>query len=302
MRPHLTEQEYEAIKVLRSNENLLNEVLQKRDETSLQSLNDELLLERQLDNLLPDEIKSDEYFIDLNGYRGRRFIIISDIHLPYQDNLALKAMFKYATKADIDGFILNGDIFDNGELSTHLDFKKRYTFKQELETTKQFFRLLRTLFPEQTIIYKSGNHEEKRLNRKIASDAKEFRDLDCLQLDSLLELNTFNIRYVQERQIMTFGELAILHGHEIGGNSAKAKLAKAQCNIIFGHHHKTDYERVNSLLGKGIEAHMLGCLCKLRPGYMPFNNWNHGFIDIKLNYDLSYVVSVKKINEKYEIV
>lgn len=303
MRPRITPEEYDILRIIRSNKDIKNKILEESSKNEFSEIEADVEIEALLNNYLP-ETDETEYYYDLGGLRNRKGIVISDIHLPYQKNDVINACLKFAKKQRIDFIIINGDLFDNGELSKHLPPKERFPFAYEIKIAKDFLFLLRKLFGDIRIIYKSGNHEEKRLEEKIRREYKAFEGLDCLRLESLLELNNFHIEFVHERQVMKAGNLIILHGHEIAGggvNIAQSKLSKAQYSILFGHHHKTDYFRMKNLAGDFIEAFSIGCFCKLNPDYMPFNQWNWGFAFIEFDELLKYKINNIVINKYYQI-
>jgi hypothetical protein len=54
-------------------------------------------------------------------------------------------------------------------------------------------------------------------------------------------------------------------------------LLKTNDNCIFGNFHKTQESSSKTLDGKEYANWSIGCLCGLKPAYMPINQWNQGF-------------------------
>lgn len=52
---------------------------------------------------------------------------------------------------------------------------------------------------------------------------------------------------------------------------------RAKANVLCGHNHQTSEHSEPSMEGKIVTTWSTGALCNLRPSYMPFNKWNHGF-------------------------
>lgn len=239
-----------------------------------------------------------------------RCLFLSDIHIPFHAKDELEAAIAHGKKLACDTVYLNGDIVDFYNVSTHdRDPLRRFRLRDEIEMTKAFLEHLRDTFPKAQIIYKEGNHEE-RLARQVWRICPEMAGVmnpdgtPCVELASLLDLSGFGISHIGNKQPALFGEhLHALHGHEFrfpltrSVNPARGLFQRTLCNSICGDMHQTSSHTEPSLQN-AISTWSVGCLCNLRPAYMPINRWNHGFAVIHHNKGDWYVENHKIIRKK----
>lgn len=232
--------------------------------------------------------------------KGKKFLILNDIHIPYHNKRALNIALSYLK--DVDTLILNGDIIDFYAISRFIKNPEKKFIKDEIELVKEFLTEIRKDFKGE-ILYKMGNHEN-RLITYIFSNAPALYGLENITLQSLLNFKELNIKYIDDIQLIKIGSLFVLHGHEIFAgagmvNIARSYYLKAKENIIFGHRHQSQEYFDKSLDGNIKGAWAVGCLCDLNPRYMSINGWNHGFaIVTKLNNNDFEVDNYKIINGK----
>jgi predicted phosphodiesterase len=232
-----------------------------------------------------------------------KYLILSDIHLPFHDEDALAAALEYGVSHEVDTIILNGDILDCYDVSRFSKEIRRPKISEELEMGRNFFKYLRELFPTQAIFYKIGNHEE-RMRAYVLRNARELADLNDISLESLLRLDEYRIIPVN-REMINLGKLVVLHGHEMDGgafspvNPAKGMFTKAKTATIIGHHHASSEHSESNLHGDEITAWSTGCLCELSPEYRPYayTRWNHGFAFVIVEDDNSFQVSNFRIHK-----
>ena len=230
-----------------------------------------------------------------------KYLILSDIHLPFHDEEALTAALNYGANNVPDCIILNGDILDCYDVSRFSKEIRRPKISEELEMGRNFFKYLRELFPTQPIYYKIGNHEE-RMRAYILRNARELADLNDISLESLLHLQTYNIIPVN-REMIKLGKLTVLHGHELGEsvfspvNPARGFFLKAKASTIVGHYHQVSHHSENNLHGEQVGVWSMGSLCNLSPEYRPYayTKWSNGFAYVTVNNDLSFHVDNFKI-------
>lgn len=229
---------------------------------------------------------------------GNRMLAMMDIHLPFHDKQALITAIDEGKKRNVDVVLLNGDIIDCVSLSRFNKSGFDRSFKDELDLARGFLKWVREQFPRAEIIYKEGNHE-KRMEDYIRRNADALDGIDDITLRSLLRLETWNITHIEHTQIMKFGKLNIIHGHEYFGggsiNVARGYLVKSFDNILLGHRHSSQdyiFKKVNQEL---VGAWSVGCLCNLMPAYMSLNQWANGFATIEKYSDNNFTVENKKI-------
>ena len=249
---------------------------------------------------LPEPEKDDFTKVIVNQ---KRIGVLSDIHFPYYDRVALNEAIKTIINYGPDCIILNGDIIDCYHLSSFEKDPKKRSFKYELDMLKNFFVQLRELFPTQRIIYKIGNHEE-RYERYILQRVPEFLDMDLIKFENVIHAKEFGIEVVSNKRVMKVGALNILHGHEMRSgiispvNIARGFFMRTKSSTLGGHHHRTSEHIEQNLNGDIIGCFSTGALCDLTPAYMPINSWNHGFALVENFGQEFHVRNLKIINGK----
>lgn len=231
----------------------------------------------------------------LDAY-GKRMGIISDIHLPIHDRAAVLAAHSYVKKLDIDCLLLLGDILDCANLTRHAKKKMlSYTWREELEVGKAYFKSLRILFPDIPILYQLGNHE-CWFEQYIVRQAPELNG--AYILGSALELEKYNIELIADDQLMTYGNLWLHHGHVFSGGGkfvANSLLDKYGVNLFVGHFHREQTASKRNLDNSTHAAWVNGCLSDLHPNYNPHNNYTHGFSTVDLLPDGNFQVKQYKV-------
>ena len=227
-------------------------------------------------------------------------LVLSDIHIPFHSNMALKTALRYGRDKEVNTVILNGDIIDAYAVSR---FERDPVFRnmtKELEIGRDFLRHLRDYFGKNVrIIYKVGNHDA-RLTKYLWDNVPEMAGNPDLDLENLLRLKDFNIEFADSKQIIRAGRLNIIHGHELLGggggiNHARGILLKVFSHVLFGHFHRTQSYTQRTIDGSVIGSYAAGCLCNLTPEYMPINNWSLGFATVQTGAEGHYRVHNKTI-------
>ena len=231
-------------------------------------------------------------------------LIISDLHIPYQDNDSIQKAINYGKEKKVNCILINGDLLDMCSISRFgRDWRQRQ-IHEEFEATRVFLNSLREHFPKAKIVYKYGNHDE-RYEKFLFLKAPEIFDCTDFQLEVLLKLGELKIEVVKEKRPILIGKLTVLHGHELFGgsggvNPARGTFLKTLENVVVGHYHKTSSNTEASMYGDVFSVHSVGCLCGKTPYYMPINKWNTGFayceLDIKTGNYTFY--NLKIINGK----
>ena len=223
---------------------------------------------------------------------GRDFLLIGDTQIPFHDELAIRTA---VNSGKYDTIILMGNIIDCHSQS-HFERDPRYRdFNFERLQLIQFYKYLRFHFPKEKIIFLEGNHEY-RLTRWLW-EHPEMYNIDEFQPSNILRCSDFNIEYVSGKTLK-IGCLNLVHGHEIkGGGEQPAKNFVKKCmeNIATFHFHKTQ-EWIEPKFDESIVGGWsVGCLCGLRPKWLPVNKWNHGFAHVKLLDNGKFEMYNKKI-------
>ena len=234
--------------------------------------------------------------------KGSKFLILSDIHIPYQDNLALSVAINKGKAEKCDAVILNGDALDCHMISDFVKDPRKRRFKDELYAMRQFVDTLRNEFPNAHIYYKEGNHEE-RYWRYMRIKAPELFDIDAFDFASLCHLDKHNITWIDGKSKLNIGKLSVFHGHEFGKqflpsvNVARGLFLKTKVSSLCGHHHQTAEHNERDANGKFITCWGVGCLSELSPDYNPYSKYNHGFAIVKKGANGQFSVNNYRIHE-----
>jgi predicted phosphodiesterase len=210
-----------------------------------------------------------------------RTLIISDLHIPYQDNDSIQKAINYGKEKKVNCILINGDVLDFAGISRHEKDWRQRSVHEEFEATRIFLNSLREHFPKAKIVFKYGNHDE-RFEKYLFLKAPEIFDCTDFQLEVLLKLGELKIEVVKDKLPIKIGKLTVLHGHELFGgsggvNPARGTFLKTLENVVVGHYHKTSSNTEASMYGNVFSVHSIGCLCGKNPYFMPINKWNTGF-------------------------
>jgi predicted phosphodiesterase len=234
--------------------------------------------------------------------KGNKFLILSDIHLPYQDNEALECAISEGLKQGCDAIILNGDALDCHMISDFVKDPRKRKFKDELYSIRQFLASLRHTFPNANIYYKEGNHEE-RYWRYMRIKAPELFDIDAFDFPTLTHCDKHDVKWIDGKSKLNIGKLSIFHGHEFGKqfipsvNVARGLFMKTKVSALCGHHHQTAEHNERDANGKFITCWGVGCLSELSPDYNPYSKYNHGFAIVDKGTNGAFSVHNYRIHE-----
>ena len=220
----------------------------------------------------------------------KKTLILSDIHIPFQDNTAIETAIKFGLDYKPNCILLNGDIHDCYSISKYNKDPRLRDFPDELKSLEQLFQYLRERFPKIEIIFKLGNHEE-RYEIYMFSRAPDMVGTSTWEYSELINANKYKIKVVKDKQIIKLGKLPIIHGHEFmrGAfnpvNPARGLFLRGVHTALTGHWHRTSDHAERTLDDKVITTWSQGCLCDLHPQYSPLNKWNHGFAIVESSED-----------------
>lgn len=224
-----------------------------------------------------------------------KFVVVSDIHFPFQDDNAIKAFFKFLKEHTVDTIILNGDIMDCYDVSRFdKDISRTNSLQREINLVNKFFSRIREINPEAKVIFIKGNHCD-RIERYLKKHNELF-SLDVLKIPNLLNLEKFNIEYYDK--FYKLGSLKITHGsvvRKFSGYTAHAEMDKNDCSGISGHTHRLGafYKKTPARYLAWFEG---GCLCDINPEYVDNPDWQQGFIYGAVDKD-SFTVEIVPILE-----
>lgn len=230
-----------------------------------------------------------------------KFVVLSDIHFPYQDDKAIKAALNFIKTNPVDTIILNGDILDFYDVSSFdKDPDRINSLQEEINLAQKFFKKLRDLSPNGRIVFVKGNHEQ-RIERYLKKHP-ELYSLDALKLPNLLGLDKFNIEYKDKG--FKLGSLKIIHGdmvRKFSGYTARGELEKHDSSGISSHTHRgaAYYYRTPERYLAWFESF---CLCDLNPEYINEPNWQAGILYGYVEKDSFAVTPIPIVDGKIKCV
>lgn len=227
--------------------------------------------------------------------------VISDLHIPYQNNEAILAAVDYMRAQGVQDLYINGDLIDCHKCSSFLHHPDAADLRDELDRVTQFFGWFRERFSGR-IIWKFGNHEA-RLETYLMAKAPELWGCPGMSLPEMTSAGDYGIEVVASGQLAKLGKLNVIHGHEFKQgiaapvNPARGLFLRTKCSSICGHSHATSEHAESNLNGDAIGCWSTGCLCELKPAYNPFGftRWNHGFAIVDIEADGGFTVHNHRI-------
>lgn len=232
--------------------------------------------------------------------------ILSDIHVPYHSEVALAAAVDYLKTIGIDCLLLNGDVADFYTISRWQKDPKKRDFRGELDAVIGTLAWLRDQFPDASIVYKVGNHEE-RWQHWLWQHAAEISDHPRMRLSEWLEFDELGIELVDEQRPVMVGKLPVMHGHELPKgltnpvNMARGAFLRTLHTVLVGHGHRTSGHAESSMWHDEVFCWSQGCLCDLTPEYARINRWNHGFAVVTVDKDGTFDVDNLRISKQGKV-
>ena len=225
--------------------------------------------------------------------KAGHWLVLGDVHIPYHDRATVEAAVKQAKRDGAVGVVLNGDIVDSHEISSHDKDPSAPRYVNEIERATAFMRWLRAELPKVEIVFKEGNHEE-RLDRYILGRAPALFGLEFVNLRSLLHFADLGVTEVRDKRVIKAGKLHIVHGHEYRGgggvNPARWLYLRARSVSMCGHFHRVSEHHERDIADKVEASWSVGCACDLKPMYSPLNNWGNGFAMVEVAADANFTV------------
>lgn len=227
--------------------------------------------------------------------------ILSDIHVPYHDEVAVRAAVEHLGEAGVAAILLNGDTCDFYSISRWQKDPSKRDFKGELEACREFAAWLREQFPGIPIVLKAGNHEE-RWTHYIWQHAPELSSDRLTSLVSWLHIDQHGIDYVDDQRPVMVGKLPVLHGHELPKglaapvNVARGAFLRTLSTVLVGHSHRSSGHAESDMWHNEIFTWSTGCLCDLTPEYARINRWNHGGAIVTVEADGEFSVENFRIS------
>lgn len=170
-------------------------------------------------------------------------MIISDVHVPFQNDILLDKVLKLCENEKFDALILAGDFMDMFSISKHAEGSlhdlRAWTLGKEYKLANEVLDRFDNIgFKEKHFLF--GNHEQ-RFERWI-------RKGDNAKLIGALKEPVEELRLKDRRYrvvtdypngfIQIANNLRVIHGIYTNIHSAKKHAESGNCSLIFGHTHR----------------------------------------------------------------
>ena len=227
-----------------------------------------------------------------------KWLILSDLHIPYHDETAIEAAILYGVKQGCQHVVLNGDTLDFYQLSKFPKDPEKRKPEVELKMCRRMMAEIAKHFPGKKL-FKVGNHEE-RWQSYLFERAEHMAGIKDFRLEKVLRLKSRGWEYIGGRQWYYLGHLAVIHGHELKGdgranspvNMARTLFLKTAENALCGHGHRASTHIESTGMKKRITTcYSTGCLCGLFPDYALINGWTQGFAIVEVGKGGTWNVS-----------
>lgn len=235
----------------------------------------------------------------------KKYLIIADTHVPYQNTTAIKSVLSLMDKESFDGFFILGDFMDMAPIA-HWNKNKKLT--SELKRLRKDYiagNQLLDIFDKKLPIrcdkrYWYGNHEDWH-NQFI----EELPMLEGM-LSPIKELHLKERGYTVYEDINhkeKIGKLWITHGMYHVENFVKKHIESFASNVLVAHMHTSRCMFSPSAVKDiALAGYSIGCLCNTNPDYLKNRPkaWSHGFGVMYLFTDGFFDVQlVRIINGKF---
>lgn len=179
----------------------------------------------------------------------KTYLVLPDLHFPYQDQRFIKLVTKVIKEIQPDGLVQLGDAIDAFQISTYSkDPARRNTLAEDIEEYKlQLNEWSRHLKRGSVIHLLEGNHEY-RLKRFIATQARDLHGLipdwpTLLEIDLRTKCGPHKWHWhpYTKWNSCSIGDCILLHGFYYNQHTAMTMLTKYKTNCIAGHTHRVQY-------------------------------------------------------------
>ncbi len=177
---------------------------------------------------------------------------ISDTHAHFLDPFVWACFIQAIRDLKPNGVLLNGDILDGGELSSHPQIRGRsLKLKDELAFQRTMFRQIRSVH-DGDLFSTCGNHDlASRLPRYLSQVDSVISEIDDRRVDELMGLREFDVQLFHGGSVksprgtedavpgfLMFGFYRIHHGTKLGEVPSASELRSMGRSGQSGHVHR----------------------------------------------------------------
>lgn len=234
--------------------------------------------------------------------KTQRAIVLTDIHLPYEDKKTLKAVEKFMADYKFDYYINLGDLIDFDYISKYNEANKRGNegkrIRKDYETANKLLdrhqAIIRSNNKHAKFILLEGNHDQ-RIERFID---KEPVTEGYFEMEHGLNLKKRGFQWYRENEVFKLGKVRFIHGKYTSKNHAFKHVDNYGFNIVYGHLHDVQcYSKIQYGDDSTIVGQSIGCLCRYDQKYLKGNptNWVQSFGIFEFFPDGAFTYNVVRI-------
>ncbi len=235
----------------------------------------------------------------------KRWIVLSDLQVPFHDPKSLKAVEAYMASHRWDGYLQVGDFLDFDAISSFNFGKPRLTENRRVKNDIQIAndildrhqKIVRKNNKKAKFVLLEGNHEERIERFLDANPAFE----GMLDVPKLLKLKDRDFKWVRSwsrGEVYKIGKANFTHGLYTNKYHAHKMLDAEAHSIFYGHTHdvmcipRSRRDKTDLQVGQS-----LGCLCNIEQAYMKGkpSNWQQAFGIFYFFPDGTYTYYVTRI-------
>jgi len=214
--------------------------------------------------------------------KANKIVVLGDVHIPYQDNDAIKLVLMFIKWYKPQVLIMNGDIVDATRLSKYRKEPDTKRFSEEIDLARSFLNDIKMATGRWCVSYFIFGNHELRCQKYLIDNAPELYEV--FSLEDLLQLTSrfIIVNESMKENYLHIGNWYVGHWNKVNkhsGYTAKNLIDDRGVNIVQGHTHRLAIvqRRFIDRLITGVEG---GCLCTLTPDYVVKPNWSTGFVVI----------------------
>lgn len=179
----------------------------------------------------------------------KSYLVIPDLHIPYQCQLYMKLIIKILKFYPFSGIVQLGDALDFWQLSTYdKDPCRRNTIGDDISEWNETLVKWASLLPRNEEIHLLEGNHEFRLHRYVARHARDLHEI-VRPMPDLLRLKERNasghVKFAwhpyQKWNSLMLGDCVLLHGFYFNQHTAMTNLKKYRCSTVSGHTHRVQY-------------------------------------------------------------
>jgi len=226
-------------------------------------------------------------------------VIIGDGHGSSIDKTVAAVLLNDLKTIEVDEIVALGDMMEcGGFLAQHFTMgyvaQTEYTYEADIAAANQFFDNVMESCPKlKKFHYLEGNHEQRIEKWCVTQALRNKHDAEFLLrqigTEHVLDLKNRGVDYYKQVEYydgvsipgtIKLGSCFFTHGITACKHAAANHAEKLGGNVVYGHTHRMDAWRTNTVSAGRIGAWSPGCLCKRQRmwHHTKPSMWSHGYL------------------------